>query len=397
MYRPELLAPAGDLSRLKIAILYGADAVFIGGKVFSLRAKANNFSLEDIKEGVNFAHEHKAKVYVTVNIIPEEEDFKELDEYLQYLDKINIDAIIISSITVLLRAKALNCKFEIHMSTQLSIANKKAIEFYKELGATRFVLARELNIEQIKNIKKDTNLPIEVFIHGGMCSSYSGRCNLSNFMSNRDANKGGCAHSCRWIYNLYENNKPVDDNEFTLASFDLMAINYLPELLEAKVDSFKIEGRMKSAYYIASVVRIYRLIIDDYLKYHTIDKNKLNQYKKEILKVENRSLSSVFLNKNLVHEGILLDNGKDMPCQTFVGYVLEDSNKDNYVLVQQRNYFTKDSKIEIIGPNNFLKEAKILDMLDEDNNPVEIANHATQLLKIKLPFKVVKDSFIRLK
>ncbi len=397
MYKPELLAPAGDLQRLKIAILYGADAVFIGGKIFSLRAKANNFTIEDIKEGVLFAHQHHAKVYVTVNIIPEEEDFTALNDYLLALDEIHVDAIIISSITVLLIAKNLHCHFEIHMSTQLSITNQKAIQFYKNLGADRVVLARELNINQIREMKNATHFPIEVFIHGGMCSSYSGRCNLSNFMSNRDANKGGCAHSCRWIYHLYDQHQLLDSNEFTLASYDLMAVDYITQLMDAKVDSFKIEGRMKSAYYIANVVRIYRQIIDNYSMHQSMTQKQRRHFKKEILKTENRSLSAVFLNKNLLHEGILLQNGKEQPSQSFIGFVLTDSDSKNYVLVQQRNYFEVNANIEIIGPHNFQKSGKILKIFDMDGQVISVANHATQLLKVKLPFKVVENSFIRLK
>ena len=214
MNKVELLAPAGDLEKLKIAIEYGADAVFCGGKQFSLRAKANNFTIEDLKEAVNFANAHNAKVHVTVNIVPEDNDFKTLDKYLLSLNEAGVHAIIVSSIYIMKRAKELNCNFEVHVSTQQSIANHLAAKFFKEnVNVDRVVLARELNIDEIKEIKEKANMPIEGFIHGGMCSSYSGRCTLSNVMASRDANKGGCAHSCRWTYHLYDD-KQDNSNEY---------------------------------------------------------------------------------------------------------------------------------------------------------------------------------------
>ena len=393
----ELLAPAGDLNRLKIAILYGADAVFIGGKIFSLRAKASNFTIEDIKEGVIFAKKHNAKVYITVNIVPQETDFNELDAYLLDLDKADIDAIIVSSITVLKRAKELGCKYEVHISTQHSIANSLSVDFFKSLGADRVVLARETSIEDITTIKQKTNFPLEVFIHGGVCSSFSGRCTLSNFMVNRDANKGGCAHSCRWFYSLYKENSLLSDDPFTLASYDLMAIDYIPKLIDANIDSFKIEGRMKSSYYIANIVRIYRNLIDTYVKNKSISKKELNNYKKEILNFENRALSPVFLNKNLKNQGLLLDNGNSNPSQSFIGFVLSESNKENFVLIEQRNHFKLNEKVEIIGPNNFKKTFTIKEMYDIDGNLLDVAKHAQQLIKIKVPCYIPKDSFIRKK
>jgi putative protease len=282
MKKVELLAPAGDLERLKIAILYGANAVFCGGKQFSLRAKANNFSIDDLKEAVKFANKHKAKVHVTVNIVPEDFDMKTLDEYLLSLSDAGVHAIIVSSIYIMKRAKELNCKFEVHVSTQQSIANHKAAEFFKQtVNVNRVVLARELNIDEIKEVKEKAKMPIEAFIHGGMCSSYSGRCTLSNSMANRDANKGGCAHSCRWTYKLMKDNKVIGDTNFIIASCDLMSIEYIPSLLKANVDSFKIEGRMKSVHYIATVVNAYRRIIDEYYKTGELTKSAWNFKKSE--------------------------------------------------------------------------------------------------------------------
>ena len=397
MYKPELLAPAGDLQRLKIAVLYGADAVFIGGKYFSLRAKANNFSMEDIKEGVSFAHQHHAKVYVTVNIVPDEGDFNHLEQYLIELDQIGVDAIILSSISVFLKAKSLNCKFELHISTQHSILNSKAVEFFKDLKAHRVVLAREATIENIQHIKNKTAFPLEVFIHGGMCSSFSGRCGLSNVMVKRDANKGGCAHSCRWDYELFQNQEKISEFPFALASTDLMGIDYIPQLIDAKIDSFKIEGRMKSAYYIANVVRIYRQFIDEYLEKKNISKKRINEYKTELLKLESRSLSCGFFNPILKNEGLLTNNNSEQPSQSFIAYVLENSDENCNVLIEQRNYFSTDNIIEIIQPNQPIKETKILEMRDENNQLITIARHPQQILKIKLPFSIQKDSFIRRK
>ena len=281
MNKVELLAPAGDLEKLKIAILYGANAVFCGGKQFSLRAKANNFSLDDLKEAVIFANKHNAKIHVTVNIVPEDDDINTLDEYLLSLSNIGIHAIIVSSVYIMKRAKELNCKFEVHVSTQQSIANYQAINFFKDnLKVDRVVLARELNIEQIKNIKEKSFATIEAFIHGGMCSSYSGRCTLSNIMANRDANKGGCAHSCRWTYQLYDNDNKIGATNFIIASCDLMSIDYIPMMLDAKIDSFKIEGRMKSIHYIATIVSAYRRLIDEYYE------NKISETTEEIDGIE---------------------------------------------------------------------------------------------------------------
>ena len=264
--RVELLAPAGNLEKAKIALMYGADAVYVGGKIFSLRARASNFSKEDLKELCEFARSLNKKVYVTCNIIPHDEDFKLLDEYLVYLNEIGVNAIITSSISVMNKAKTLAPKVEVHVSTQTSITNSLAIDFYESIGATRAVLAREVSIFEIEKIKKNTFLELEVFIHGGMCASYSGRCTLSNYMTSRDANRGGCAHSCRWNYNLIMGKKQINlPNEyFNMGSKDLMAIEYIPKLIELGVESLKIEGRMKSVYYIATVVRSYRMLIDDY-------------------------------------------------------------------------------------------------------------------------------------
>lgn len=389
MRRVELLAPAGNLDKLKIAITFGANAVFCGGKQLSLRAKANNFDNDDLKEAVVFAHKNKAKVHVTVNVVPNDDDLDNLDEYLIYLDTIGVDAIIVSSIYIMKRVQDLGLSLEVHVSTQHSIANSKAAMFFKEnVGASRVVLARESSINNSKKIINNTNIDIEGFIHGGMCSSFSGRCTLSNSMSNRDANKGGCAHSCRWAYTLYDGNNKLSDKNVILASKDLDSIKYIKQMIKIGINSFKIEGRMKSEYYIATVVNAYRKLIDD------IYDNKKITYKKyqnEILKAENRITGSGFLAK-IVNENLLSSVGKEIPSQSFIGYVTKIINGISYVEV--RNYFNTGDNIELFEPNNKYKE-KMPIMKDLDNNKVKVANHPMQILKIRFRHKIHAGTFIR--
>jgi putative protease len=295
MKKPELLAPAGDLEKLKIAVLYGADAVFVGSKEFSLRSRASNFTIADLELGAEFCHAHGAKLYVTTNIVPHNSDLIGLIDYLQDLQNAGVDAIICSSYAVMYIAKRYT-NLEVHISTQQSLANSLAVKFYEEYGASRVVLARELSIKEIEEIKRNTNLELEVFIHGGMCSSYSGRCMLSNHMTNRDANRGGCAHSCRWNYDLYMGDELISDNDrFQFSSKDLMAVNQLPRLLEC-ADSLKIEGRMKSIHYIATVTKVYRMIIDEYFETGTV--KDLEYYKKEINQMDDESFE-LFLKYHL--------------------------------------------------------------------------------------------------
>ena len=397
MNKVELLAPAGDLEKLKIAIKYGADAVFCGGKQFSLRAKANNFSILDLKEAVKFANEHNAKVHVTVNIVPEDKDFDTLDEYLLSLNEAGVHAIIVSSVYIMKRAKELNCNFEVHVSTQQSIANHLAAKFFEEnLNVQRCVLARELNIDEIKEIKEKAQMPIEGFIHGGMCSSYSGRCTLSNVMASRDANKGGCAHSCRWTYHLYDNNESVGTTNFIIASCDLMSIEYIPLMLDANIDSFKIEGRMKSAHYIATVVSAYRRLIDEYYEKGKLSNSRINYYKEEIKKAENRITYTGFLNKEMKHQALLLNTGVENPTQAFIAYVL-DKDDDGNTIIEVRNYFEKGDKAECFMPSGKTLNLTMPKMYTLDNEEVLIARHPKQILKFKTKLDLPKDTFIRKK
>ena len=386
----ELLAPAGNLEKLKIAVLYGADAVFIGGKEFSLRSRASNFTLADIKEGCEFAHKHNAKVHVTTNILPHNDNLEGLKEYLIELEKCGVDAIICASLYIMTTALKYT-NLEVHVSTQDSIANSEAIKFYEALGAKRVVLARETSMAEIKKIREKTNLEIETFIHGGMCSSYSGRCMLSNEMTNRDANRGGCAHSCRWNYDLIDGDKKInDDNYFSLASKDLCALKFIPELIDNIINSLKIEGRMKSTHYIATVVNAYRRAIDSYYQNKTIDYEKFDYM---IKKAENRLTSIGFYNGDPgVNEHLYINFGEE-PSQEFVGNVLGYEN--GYMIMEVRNYFTKDDTLEIFSPKEELRSFKIEEILDEKNESVEICNHPNQIVKIKVPFPVLEFDFVR--
>ena len=397
MSKVELLAPAGDLEKLKIAIEYGADAVFCGGKQFSLRAKANNFSLDDLKEAVKFANAHNAKVHVTVNIVPEDHDLKTLDEYLLSLNEAKVHAIIVSSVYIMKRAKELNCNFEVHVSTQQSIANHLVAKFFKEnLNVDRVVLARELNIDEIKEIKEKADMPIEGFIHGGMCSSYSGRCTLSNVMASRDANKGGCAHSCRWTYHLYDDNTPIGETNFIIASCDLMSIEYVPLMLDAHIDSFKIEGRMKSAHYIATVVSAYRRLIDEYYEKGKLSESRINYYKDEIKKAENRITYTGFLNKEMKHQALLLNTGVENPTQAFIAFVL-GKDEEGLTIIEVRNYFEKGDKAECFTPSGKTINLTMPKLYTLENEEVLIARHPKQILKFKCKYDLPVNTFIRKK
>ena len=291
----ELLSPAGDIERLKIALRYGADAVYIGGKNFSLRANAINFTNEEIKEAVNYAHSLNKRVYVTVNIVLHDDDISGLEEYLLYLDEIGADAIIVSDIYIMDLWKKLNLKMELHVSTQASTLNKEAALFYKELGAKRVVLAREASKEDIKAIKEYTALDIEAFIHGAMCTSISGRCIMSNYATNRDANRGGCAQVCRWSFEITDEDNNKLGQDFQMCPKDLNLAKYIKDMIDVGVNSFKIEGRMRSIYYIATVISSYRKIID-YTVNGTINEEILNYYLKILNRCANRESAPQFFN-----------------------------------------------------------------------------------------------------
>lgn len=392
MNKPELLAPAGDLERLKVALLYGADAVYIGG-TFNLRANANNFSLEEIQKGVVFAHKLNKKVYVTVNIAMHNKELNKIQEYLINLDNINVDAIIVSDPAIIEMAKKTN--LEIHLSTQASTLNKEAVEFWKNEGVTRIVLARECTKEDIIDIKQNQKIELEVFIHGAMCASYSGRCVLSNFLTNRDSNRGGCSQICRWDFDLYDNDKYLEgEKPFTFCTKDLSMAKHIPELMNIGVDSLKIEGRMRSIYYIATVVKVYRKLIDDY--YHNSQNYEYNlKYENILRQVANRDSITQFFDGNYGKSVQYYNGRQEATNQDFLGLVLDYDKNTKLAKLEQRNYFKKGDKVEIFGPDKSFK-FKIETIYDEDKNKIDIVRHPKQIVYLKVPEKVSANDMMKI-
>lgn len=397
MEKIELLAPAGDLERLKIAVMYGADAVFLGGKKFSLRSRASNFDIEDIAEGVKFANTYGAKIHVTVNMLPHEEDLEGLKEYLMDLERIGVTAIICASPYIAKTAKTYAPKLEVHISTQHSSTNSAAVAYWKKRGMDRVVLARELTLEDVKETVKHSELPIEVFIHGGMCVAYSGRCVLSNHMTGRDANRGGCAQSCRWKYRLFDKDVALHEEEhlFSMSSKDLMAAKFIPDLIKAGVASLKIEGRMKSAYYIATLIKTYRMLIDEVYEKGSIDESRMQWYYQELSKAENRPTGVGFYEGLPTPFGQLYGINGAGVTQEFIAYVLEYDEQDGTALLEVRNHFAAHSEVEIFGPTITTTSFVIGDLYDKEGEKVEVANKPMQILKTKLPVKAQAHAMIR--
>lgn len=396
MNKVELLAPAGNLEKAKIALMYGADAVYVGGKAFSLRARASNFSVTEIEELVEFAHNLNKKVYVTMNIIPHDTDFTGLEDYLKDLERAKVDAIIVSSLYIIKKAREIVPNLEVHLSTQKSTTNLPTIDYYKRFGVTRVVLAREVTLCEMEYIKNNTDLELEVFIHGGMCASYSGHCVLSNHMTNRDANRGGCAHSCRWNYTLVQNGKKLPLN-FNFGSKDMMAVRFIPKLIDMGIASLKIEGRMKSIYYLACVVRAYRMLIDEYNRTKgTLSEEFIEFIIKEIGKAENRETNVGFYKGIPDVSGQLYDNRDEIPTQEYVGMILEYNDETKQALVEQRNYLVVGDKVEFFGPELANTTLVIDRMIDfETKEEMEIARHPLQKFWVHVPFKVSKYDLIR--
>lgn len=372
MKRVELLAPAGDLEKLKVALLYGADAVYIGGTEFSLRARASKFTLEMIEEGVRFAHQLRKKIYITTNIIPYNEDLGGLEEYLKKLEAIGVDAIICSSPYIIATALK-TTRLEVHLSTQQSVLNSVYLNHWFDQGISRVVLGREASLEEIKQIESKSKAELEVFIHGGMCVSYSGKCTLSNTMAARDANRGGCAHSCRWRYALWEKDQLLSDGfDFHIASKDLQTLRQIPELIEMKVASLKIEGRMKSIHYIAIVVSTYRQLIDDYYRKQM---EPFEYYESRIAKAENRDTSSGLLLGKATIDQQLYQSRSEYPNKEFVGIVKSyDSNKQ-LLEIEQRNYFQVGDTIEVISPRKETQIFEVKSMKNSLNEVLTVARH----------------------
>ena len=382
----EVLSPAGDLERLKWALMYGADAVYIGGYNYSLRANANNFSIQDITEGVEFAHSLGKKVYVTVNILFHNEDLEGLTNYLTTLSDIGVDAFIVSDLAVIKRIRELNLKPEIHISTQESSVNKFAVKFWESVGATRVVLARECSKEDILDIKNNTDAELEVFIHGAMCTSYSGRCVLSNYVTKRDSNRGGCSQVCRFIFKT----KKYDD--FQIASKDLSMIDHIPELVDMGVSSLKIEGRMRSMYYIATVVNTYKNVVTLY-KEGKLTSELMEYYKRVLNRLSNRENKSQFFTGDVNVSDQYYTGRKEVSNQDFLGVVLDYS--DNVMKIEQRNNFKVGDTIEVFGPNTLATKIKVDSIINEENESVSVANHPQEVLYVKVPFEVEKNDILR--
>ena len=382
----EVLSPAGDLERLKWALMYGADAVYIGGYNYSLRANANNFSIPDITEGVAFAHSLGKKVYVTVNILFHNEDLEGLTNYLTTLSDIGVDAFIVSDLAVIKRIRELNLKPEIHISTQESSVNKFAVKFWESVGATRVVLARECSKIDILDIKNNTDAELEVFIHGAMCTSYSGRCVLSNYVTKRDSNRGGCSQVCRFIFKT----KKYDD--FQIASKDLSMIDHIPELVDMGVSSLKIEGRMRSMYYIATVVNTYKNVVTLY-KEGKLTSELMEYYKRVLNRLSNRENKSQFFTGDVNVSDQYYTGRKEVSNQDFLGVVLDYT--DGVMKIEQRNNFKVGDTIEVFGPNTLATKIKVDSIINEENESVSVASHPQEVLYVKVPFEVEKNDILR--
>jgi len=400
----ELLAPAGDLEKLKMAILYGADAVYLGGEAFGLRKASKNFSIDQISEGVEFAHKRGKKVYVTLNIVPHNDDLIGLEEYAKELSDIEVDAVIVSDPGMFTIIRNTVPNMEIHISTQASITNYETIMFWYNLGAKRIVLARELSFKEIKDITSriPEDLDIEAFVHGAMCMSYSGRCLMSNYMTGRDANMGDCAQPCRYKYHVVEEKRPGeyfpieehDEGTFIFNSKDLCMLEYIPELIESGIFSFKIEGRVKSSYYVATVIRSYRMAIDNY--YNDIDNYKYdNSLLDEIKKVSHRDFTTGFFLGKPKDDAQIYNTSSYIRGYDFVGMILDYDKESKIATIEQRNRLFTGDKIEVFGPNKDYFEQTIDKMWDQEDNEIDVAPHAQQIIKIKMKHEVESYYLIR--
>lgn len=397
----ELLSPAGNMEKLKTAFRFGADACYMAGKKFGLRAFSGNFEEDELKEATDYAHSLKKKIYITVNIVAHNEDFDGLKEYLIYLQDIKVDGIIVSDIGIMNIAREFAPNLDIHVSTQANVTNKYTAKFYCDLGVKRLVLARELSIDEIKEIREyiPKDVEIETFVHGAMCISYSGRCLLSNYLTNRDSNRGACVQACRFEYSICEKSRQgehydIQEDErgtYILNSKDLCMIRYIDELVKAGVTSFKIEGRMKSPYYVATVTNAYRRAIDGYLSGKQLDESLVE----ELEKTSHRRYTTGFYFGAKDKEYL----PSSMPIQTheFMAIVRVDW-EDGYSLIEQRNRFKVGDILEVLSPNEtFNHQIKVVEMLDEKGNVVEDASKVQQILRLKTDIKLKDGDILRKK
>lgn len=403
--KPELLIPASSLEVLKVAVKYGADAVYIGGEMFGLRAKAKNFSMEDMKEGIEFAHKYNKKVYVTANITAHNRDLEGVKEYFLELAKINPDALIISDPGVFSIAKEVVPQIDIHISTQANNVNYATFNFWHKMGTTRVVSARELSLEEIAQIRANISpeLEIETFVHGAMCISYSGRCLLSNYFTGRDANLGACTHPCRWKYYIMEENRPgeylpVFENErgtYIFNSKDLCMIEYIPQIVNAGINSLKIEGRMKTALYVATVARTYRKAIDDYFESEEKYRANMDYYKEEISKCTYRQFTTGFFFGPTTHETQIYDNNTYIREYTYLGMVNEVNG--NECIMEQRNKFCVGDDVEVMKNDGSNLSTKVISIKDEQGNEMESCPHPKQKIYVTFDKKLDVLDVIRKK
>lgn len=391
--KPELLAPAGDLEKLKIAVLYGADAVYIGGEAYSLRAKAKNFDKEAMAEGIRFAHEHGAKVYVTANIFAHNADFEGMADYFKEIYELGADAVLISDLGVFAVAREAAPDLEIHVSTQANNTNYQSARMWYQLGARRVVVARELSLREIREIREKipADMEIEAFVHGAMCISYSGRCLLSNYLSGRDANKGACAHPCRWKYHLVEETRPgeympIEENErgtYIYNSKDLCMIDHIPDLVEAGVVSLKIEGRMKTPFYVGTVIKAYRQAIDDYFEDPAKYEQKREYYLDEVSKASHRDYTTAFYYGRPDGNQQVYTNNSYIRPYDFIGVVQEASDAEGYAWIEQRNKFSVGEEIEVMPAKGPSFSMTVTEIYNEAGESVESASHPQEKLRVK--------------
>ena len=402
----ELLIPAGSLEVLKTAVRYGADAVYIGGEAFGLRAKAHNFTIPDMKEGIAFAHEHECKVYLTVNVFAHNRDIEGIREYFRTLREVPVDALIISDPGVFMMAKELLPNTEIHISTQANNTNYETYRFWYRMGAKRVVSARELSLEEIGEIRKHIpeDMEIESFIHGAMCISYSGRCLLSNYFTGRDANQGACTHPCRWKYAVVEEKRPgeylpVYENErgtYIFNSKDLCMIEHIPELIDAGIDSLKIEGRMKTALYVATVARTYRKAIDDYKTSPELYRSNMDYYREEISKCTYRQFTTGFYFGKTTEESQIYDSNTYIREYTYLGMV-EQTDTQGRIVLEQRNKFAVGETIEAMLFDGRNQELVVQEIRDDEGNIMESAPHPKQRLHVDLGVQLPIGCILRRK
>ncbi len=400
--KPELLAPAGNLEKLKMSVLYGADAVYLGGKSFGLRAFGGNFSREDLREAMEFAHARGKKVYVTVNIFPHNGDLEGLPDYLEYLQEIQADALLVADLGVFMMCRKLIPDMELHVSTQANNTNWATVNAWKDLGASRVVLAREMSLTEIREIRTKCDVDLEMFMHGAMCISYSGRCLLSNYFTGRDANRGSCAQSCRWKYALVEETRPgkyfpIEEDErgtYIMNSKDMCLMPNIRDVIESGVDSLKIEGRMKSVHYAASVTKAYRLAIDSY--FEDPDHFEVRrEWMDELEKVSHRAYTTGFYYHQPTAEDQIYGKTSYDQTSDFVGLVREYDPVTGYAIVEQRNNMKLGQEIEVFQPTGPLYRQQITDMIDDSGEHVDVAPHPQQIVQMKMTQPVEPYTILR--